>query len=119
MAITTEITTRLKVKDLPSGYTNLVPTIELAAPIEERFTRTVAITGLSHATVAGTGLSQILTATKTWVDSTWIPNVLKLNSTATIEGIIYVDKVTRMNSQPSIYVTGTEQYTVEGVFKYE
>lgn len=120
MAITTEITTRLKSSKIPSGFTNPTTTIEFSGtPIEEGFTATIAISGVSHAATASTGLTQLLAAVKTWVDDTWIPDVLKLNDSATIEGIIYVDNVIRQNSQTSIYVTGTEQYVVMGVFKYE
>lgn len=118
MAITTEITTRQVAADLPSGYTVPTTTINLgASPVEEKFTYDVATSGIANATPA-TGLTALLAAVKTYVDSTLIPNTFKLDSSKTVNGIIYIDKVKVINTRTSIYGTGTEKYRVHGTVKY-
>jgi len=119
MAITTEITTRQPASDLPPGYTVPTPSYEfVGTPIEEKFVTTIATAGVANATPA-TGLTALLTAVKDWADNTWIPDTLKLDATATVNGIIYLDKVKISNTRSSIYGTGTENYTVHGTLKYE
>ena len=104
--------------NLPTGYSVPATTIEMTSPVQESFTYDVATSGIANATPA-TGLTALLTAVKTYVDNTYIPNTLKLDSAKTISGIIYVDKVKVINTRTSIYGTGTEKYRVHGVIKYE
>lgn len=125
MALTTEATTALPATQTPSGWTNPATTITFAGtPFQQSFSTTIAVAGVSHATVEATGLTQLIAAVKSWIDGTWIPNTLKLEFTiGDVDGIITVTSIARDNAEATatakLYLTGTDTYTVSGYFRYE
>lgn len=119
MAVTTEITTDMRAADLPDGYSAPSTTITFSGtPIEEASSHTFAAAGIDNATAATT-MANILSAVKTEVDDNWIPDTLKLDATATINGIIYVTRIRKFIDQTSKFQVGTIRYTVYFTLKYE
>lgn len=124
MALTTEATTNLPSAQQPSGWTDPTTTIVLSAPLSEDFETTIAAAGVTHASNASTGLTQLIAAVKTWIDNTYAPNTLKLDTAGeTIDGIITITSVQRGNGESTVagklYISGTDAFTVKGAFKYE
>lgn len=120
MAITTEITTNMRAADLPDGYTVPSTTITLSAdPVEEAFATTLTAASVADAANDDQTMADLLAATKAWVDGTWIPNTLKLDAAATINGIIYVTRIARRNSQTNKFLLGADTYYVYGTLKYD
>lgn len=125
MALTTEATTNLPAQKEPTSWADPATTITFSGtPVEEAFSTTIAAAGVTHADMAGTGLTALVAAVKSWVDGTWVPNTLKLDVTgSTINGIITITNIVRNNGQSTtpnqLYLTGTDQFTVTGTFKYE
>lgn len=118
MAVTSEITTRLSANQ-PDGWTNPVTTIVLADPVIHDFKYDVAVSGIAHAADESQGLTDLLANIKTHVDGTYFPNTLHVCATEDVDAIIEVRKISRANSQSSIYVLGEERYYVEGKIRYE
>lgn len=127
MAITTEISNNMSPENLPSGYTKPTVTITFTTYNSAKFEATIAASGNTHASNQATGLTQILAAFKTWLDSTFVGTNLGLNSSDTINGIAYVYGVKRENSAYSsttgagndIYITGTDQFRINFEFRWE
>lgn len=125
MALTNEM--KVVLSDLPSGYTAPTTTITFGAnKREERFSADIGASGISHASTASTGLTDLVAALKTWIENTFVPgaNGLGLDvSTRTIKSIATVKKITRDNNQSSdtdkLYLTGTDTYHVEGTITWE
>lgn len=124
MALTTEATTRLASAQTPSGWTNPATTITFTSPITEPFETTIAAAGVTDAASETTGLTNLVAAVKTWVDGTWIPNILKLETTVNdVDGILTITKVERHNGEASdtakLFLTGTDGFKVYGSLQYE
>jgi hypothetical protein len=108
---------------LPTGYTAPTITLSLSSPRNVTGSYTVASSGLSHASVAATGLTAVVSALDTYVSATWIPDVLGLDVTGkTIDATIYITKILRGNDQgggDAIFVTGTDNYEIDFQVYYE
>lgn len=126
MAITTEISNNMSPENLPSGYTKPTVTITFSTYQSFKAETTIAASGNTHASNQATGLTQILAAFKTWLDSTYVA-AIGLNSSDTINGIAYIYGVKRENSAYSsttgagndIYITGTDQFRINFEFRWE
>ena len=124
MALTTEATTIIPESKKPSGWTDPATTITfVGTPIRETFTVTIAAAGVTDAASETTGLTNLIAAVKTWVDATWVPTILKLDTTLTIDGIIKISNFDRDNGEATetakLYLTGTDGFNVIGSFEYE
>lgn len=122
MALTTEATTNLPASQTPSGWTNPATTIT-GTTFAENFTTTIAVSGVSHASNASTGLTALIAAVKSWIDGTFAPDTLHFDLTDTISGIITIKNVVRDNAESTsagkLYITGTDTYTVSGLFQWK
>lgn len=122
MALTTEATTSLPAAQTPSGWTNPATTIT-GTTFAENFSTTIAVSGVSHADNASTGLTALIAAVKTWVDGTWGPDTLHMDTANTISGIITIKNIVRDNAESTsagkLYITGTDTYTVTGLFQWK
>ena len=124
MAITTEINNLMAT--VPSGYTKPTVTISFSGtPNTASFETTIAATN-THASAASTGLTDVLTAFKTWLDGTYVGTNLGLDSSATIEGIADIISISRENSGftsnvdvDNIFITGTDQLRIKFAFRWE
>ena len=107
MAITTNSTIRESAAELPIGYTPpVLPTITEQA--EENYTVDLSIALADPATPA-TGIANILTALETDFTTTQVPR-LSLDAAGTFIANLEIVTVTRVNTQDSIFVAGTEVY---------
>ena len=64
-----------------------------------------------------------MTAIKSYVDNTLVPDVLELDAAADVEGVIYVDGIQRVNTaetaRDQICVTGVHVIRCSCRFKWE
>jgi hypothetical protein len=115
MAITSSITVQDTVAQ-PEGYTP-AELSEIAGAETSEFTTDIAISN-AHLSDASIGLSNVLTAVKSFFDSNYAVNTLKLDTMAAITANIYVRYIKRVNTADSIYLSGTEVFRVTALVKY-
>lgn len=127
MAIDLETTTDLAAAATPSGYTDPATTNVLTDPREEPFTHIVAASATAHASDAATGLTALVAAVDAWLESTFIPSTLGLESTVnTVTAIGTIKFIRRENSgygidadASGIHILGTDQFEVIGTLLWE
>jgi hypothetical protein len=115
MAITSSITV-LDTVEQPEGYTPATLT-EIAGAEVSEFTTDVAISNADLAS-ASTGLANVLAAAKSYFDTDFAVNALKLDTMKAITANIFVRLIKRVNTADSIYLAGTEVFRVTAVVKY-
>lgn len=126
MALDLEVTTNLPADETPSGHTPPATTNTFTDAQSINFTHTIASSGITHATVAATGLTALVAAMTTWLTNTFIPTTLGIDVTAnTVTAIATIRRAARANdgfsnaTDPNIYITGTDEFTVVGTLQWE
>jgi len=126
MAIDVQVTTALRVDNAPSGHVAPTTTHNLGAtPNEVAFTRTVASSGLTDPATAATTMTAILSALDTWLTNTHMPTTLGISVALTVTAIATVKTISRnnsgytKNSDPAIYITGTDQFVIKGTLQWK
>ena len=127
MALSSEIVEKMPARSIPAGHTPTAVTITLTNPLSEPFEYTVDQTGIAHASDQDTGMVAALSALKTWIDATFIPGTLGLDTTGnTVDALIEVTRIARRNSldvysydHPDRFLIGVESYVFYGTVKWE
>lgn len=108
MAISFNAISSLNPSEHPSGFTNPTANV-LSSPYSiKQFDVEIAASGVANST-ASTGLDNLLAALVTYAEGT-LATAMKLDSSATVTGNIYLKKVARSVDGASIYNTGTDEY---------
>lgn len=115
MAITSSVTI-LDTVNRPEGY-NPADLAEIADPENTEFTTDIAISN-AHLSDPVIGLDNVLAAVKSFFDSDYAVNVLKMDTMKAISANIYVRLIKRVNTADSIYLSGTEVFRVTALVKY-
>jgi len=120
MAITLETTTALPTGKVPSGHTAPSTTITFTDAQSVQGTHEVAASGIENAT-ASTGLTDLVSAIDTYMDGTYLPTVLGLDATDTINVICTITNVVRdaFPTNGDMFATHTDQYTVSFTVQWE
>jgi len=126
MALDLETTTSLQSSNKPSGWTDPATTNTFTDAQSINFTHTFASAGVSDAASQTTGLTAVVSAVDTWLTSTFIPTTLGIDVAGnTVTAIGTIKYVTRDNDgytdnfDPNIFITGTDEYTVQGTLQWE
>ncbi len=118
MAITSEITVTINPASLPSNYTATPPGNVHTSPNKLTITRDELVAAIPDADGA-VGVANLEAAILAWLDTTYYPNVLKLDAAQTIIATAFVRQVKRtndtLNSLKDQYFPGIEVFrtTVE------
>ena len=121
MAVTTEITDSLPTSKVPTSHTPTATTITFAGtPQQVSGSTTIAASGVVNASAA-TGYAALQAAVKSYIDTTYIPDVLKLDETETVSAIITITNVTRdaLPTNGNMFATHTDQFTASFTIRWE
>jgi hypothetical protein len=86
---------------------------------------TLRSSGTSIITSAATTMTAILSALDTWLTNTHMPTTLGISVALTVTAIATVKTISRnnsgytKNSDPAIYITGTDQFVIKGTLQWK
>lgn len=125
MAIDVQVTTALRVDNAPAGHVAPTTTHNLGSSTNEvTFTRTVASSGLTDPATPATTMAAILAALDTWLTTVHMPTTLGISVALTVTAIATVRTISRnnsgytKNSDPAIYLTGTDNFVIKGTLRW-
>lgn len=111
MAITSTITDNVPSAQQPANHTPNSYTPLSGTKFKTNGSTTIAATGNTNAN-ANTAFANILTAVKTYVDGTFLPSTVKLDTAQSITAVIFVSSV-QVDGESSIYTSDTKNFDVD------